>query len=181
MIDTLILLKLEKEGIEIRRVILDTNVFEKIIEYEERGLLKKKIKRRRDRIIIYGIRNVIRKELREVPSRVKVRKAQLRLALLSVYDDLIGEHELNIVPVARFLAKSYFEEYRRNRGSQGWKKMENDFLIVACATINHLDIVVSEDEATMLSKPALRAYEIVNRENNYEVPEFLSYEKFRKL
>jgi len=42
-----------------------------------------------------------------------------------------------------------------------YDKIYNDFLIVACACINQIDIVVSEDNKSMLIENARKAYDLV--------------------
>lgn len=56
-----------------------------------------------------------------------------------------------------------------------------NFLIVACASINELDIVVSEDNKTMLSEYAIRTYDTVNSLRSHRTPKFIHYEDFRRL
>jgi hypothetical protein len=53
-------------------------------------------------------------------------------------------------------------------------------MIVAEATISKLDIVVSDDNRTMLSEPAKRAYFSVNKEHNLFTPNFIGYSEFKK-
>jgi predicted nucleic acid-binding protein len=60
-------------------------------------------------------------------------------------------------------------------------KLWNDFLIVACASIHNLDIVVSEDNQTMLSEYAIKAYKVTNKLRNYRIPNFINYNEFRRL
>ena len=59
--------------------------------------------------------------------------------------------------------------------------MFNDFLIVACAAINELDIVVSEDNKTMLSEYAIKTYDTVNSLRYHKTPKFIRYDEFRRL
>jgi hypothetical protein len=54
-------------------------------------------------------------------------------------------------------------------------------MIVACATLHDLDIVVSEDNKTMLSEYSLKTYQTVNSIKKYKMPQFIGYDKFRRL
>lgn len=56
----------------------------------------------------------------------------------------------------------------------------NDMIIVAEATISKLDIVVSDDNRTMLSNAAKRAYYSVNKEHNLITPNFIGYSEFKR-
>ena len=55
----------------------------------------------------------------------------------------------------------------------------NDFLIVAQATISRLDIVVSEDNRTMLSKKSRDVYDKINKEHDLITPNFIGYKEFK--
>jgi len=59
--------------------------------------------------------------------------------------------------------------------------MQNDLLIVATAAIKQMDIVVSNDEATMQSEQALRTYNLVNAIRQLKNPQFIDYKEFKKL
>jgi len=63
----------------------------------------------------------------------------------------------------------------------GFKEMQNDLLIVATAAIKQMDIVVSNDEATMQSEQALRTYNLVNAIRQLKNPQFIDYKEFKKL
>ncbi|MBI4162733.1 MAG: hypothetical protein HY513_03545 [Candidatus Aenigmarchaeota archaeon] len=58
--------------------------------------------------------------------------------------------------------------------------MRNDMLIVAEATISELDIVVSEDNRTMISHPAKKAYYTTNKDHNFITPNFIGYDEFKR-
>ena len=49
-------------------------------------------------------------------------------------------------------------------------------MVVACATINNLDIVYSQDKKTLLNKHALKAYKHINIKENLRTPNFLKYD-----
>ncbi len=166
-----------EEGIEIRRVILDTNIYGKLIEEDART--RERIKSRISRsFVVYGT-PTIRRELRETPRQIRVENKKLRIALLELYD-LLVKHQLDVIKKCRDLAIEYFGEYRKADGLKNWQGMENDFLIVACATVYNLDVIVSEDEASMLSRPALRAYRAVNTRSKFGMPEFLKFGELKK-
>ncbi len=160
------------------RIILDTSIYGKIIEDRlEDRIIEKAVIHKHD-LIIYGIK-IIRKELRAAPKHSKDRY-DLRLALLKLYDALIKDHELEIKPLANTLALLYYKYYRRNGGSVSWKEIMNDMLIVAEATISKLDIIVSDDNRTMLSQPAKKSYYSVNKEHNLITPNFIGYNEFKR-
>jgi len=162
-----------------KRVILDTNIYGRIVEKEQEEELSQFLEKRRD-IIIYGF-DVVRKELRNITNDVRLEKRLLRLLLLGLYDRLVKSHIYQTTEPIRQLAADYRKTYNELGGKKSEREMLNDFLIVACASIHQLDIVVSEDNKTMLSDEALKAYRIVNNLRKYKTPDFVGYEEFRRL
>ena len=160
------------------RIILDTSIYGKLIEDRLEDEIIEKANVHKHDLIIYGLR-VIRNEIRAAPKHSKDRY-DLRTALLKLYDALIRDHELEIKPLANTLALLYYRHYRKNGGSVSWKQMMNDMLIVAEATISKLDIIVSDDNRTMLSDPAKAAYLAVNKEHNLLTPNFIGYNEFKR-
>ncbi len=160
------------------RIILDTSIYGKIIEDRIEDKLVEKANIHKHDMTIYGIR-IIRKEIRDAPKHSKDRY-DLRLALIRLYDALTKGRELEIKPLAQTLAVLYYKNYRKNGGSVSWKSIMNDMIIVAEATISKLDIVVSDDNRTMLSNAAKRAYYSVNKEHNLITPNFIGYGEFKR-
>jgi len=160
------------------RIILDTNIYGKIVDdrLEEKAI--ERIDIHKHDLTVYGIK-VIRNEIKAAPKHSKD-GYDLRSALLKLYDAIVKDHELQLKPLAYTLASLYYKKYRQNGGSVSWRKIENDMIIVAEATMNRLDIVASEDNKTMLSKAAKNAYYIVNKEHNLITPNFISYSEFKK-
>ncbi len=160
------------------RIILDTSIYGNLIEDRlEDDIVEKAILHKND-MIIYGLR-IIRNEIRAAPKH-SADRYDLRLALLKLYDALVKEHELAIKPLANTLALLYYKYYRKNGGSVSWERMMNDMLIVAEATISKLDVIVSDDNRTMLSEPARAAYFYANKEHNLLTPNFIGYGEFKK-
>jgi hypothetical protein len=79
------------------------------------------------------------------------------------------------------LAEEYWKDYKSNKGGTSKRKIFPDFLIVAVATIHWLDIVVSEDNKTMKSRIALKAYNKINKEKKFNTPKFISLNELIKL
>ncbi|MFA4855990.1 MAG: hypothetical protein WC634_05405 [archaeon] len=152
------------------RAMLDTNTYEVLYQSEFSRILRLI---ESDKLIVYGCR-VIRDELREIPKNVKVDGKSYKGLLLSIYDKLTKDHSYSVESVAEALAEDYWKSYK---GGVPKRKMLPDFLIVAVATLHRLDIIVSEDDRTMKSKPARQAYEKVNDKNSLETPKFISIEK----
>lgn len=73
-----------------KRLILDTNIYGRIIERKERELVEKALTDKSD-IVIYGF-DVVRKELRNVSKNVRYGGVRVRLALLSLYDNIAKTH-----------------------------------------------------------------------------------------
>ena len=158
-----------------KRVLLDTNVYDVLIEEGARALVEKIIKEKP--VVIYGTK-LIRDELRNTPKGIKVGNKSLRMLLLNMYDLLVGKHSIEETDLTHFLALEYLKEYK---GGSSKTKMLNDCVIVASATLKELDIICSNDKKTMLSKQARKAYEKVNKANDLKTPKFIVYEKFKGM
>ena len=162
-----------------KRVILDTNIYGLIVEKEHVEEVKELSRIRRD-IVIYGF-DIIRHELRNVSKNTFFRGHKLRVILLNLYDRMVKNHALQKTRLVENLASDYYSTYIKLFGYMPKERMFNDFLIVACASINELDIVVSEDNKTMLSEYAIKTYDTVNSLRTHKTPKFIRYEEFRRL
>jgi len=98
-----------------------------------------------------------------------------------MYDCITGGHYLKNSIELTNLAKKYFDHYRNLGGTYGWDtNIQIDFMIVACASFNGLDIVYSDDQRTMIGKTAMKAYQHINLNENLRTPYFLKYEDLLK-
>ena len=156
------------------RVLLDTNIFEEFLLEQNQAMLTELSKR--ERFIVYGCK-IIRDELRQIPKNLHRGRKKLRIALLNIYDVLVKEHSLKETDLANFLALQYAKEFT---GAISTPKIWSDFLIVAIASVHQLDIVCSNDEKTMTSKQAIKAYLKVNSANNLRTPAFYTFIKLKK-
>ena len=165
-----------------KRILLDTNIYRWIIERQERELIENLMTNRRD-ISIYG-NPIIRKELRQTPKGIRILNAEklrnMRIYLLTLYDELVKK-EIEITDKMKSIANHYLEVYKELGGSISGKELLNDFIIVASASSKDLDIVVSQDNRTMLHPYSIKSYRIVNKIENLENPNFISYEEFKDL
>ena len=161
------------------RVLLDTNIYGKIIEYKdellirnilEKGLLKGKI-------VMYG-NDVIRNELRDAPKDIKIDRRKVRTAILNLFDMLTEKHRFKIDAEIKELADNYFKIYKKIGGTRNEREIINDFVIVASAAIKKLDIIYSEDSKTMMGDKALESYSIVNEIKRLRNPRFRRYLEF---
>ena len=103
----------------------------------------------------------------------------LRITLLNLYDSITKRN----IPRPRQVnevAETYYKIYRELGGITSYQRMQNDFKIVAAASPSSLDIVVSEDNETMLNEISLKCYKIVNHIKNARTPQFIGYKDFRK-
>ena len=158
-----------------KRLLLDTNIYGELILDKEYELLKNRIKLG---CVIHGF-EVVRDELRDVPKNVILEGKKLRLSLLHIYDEIIKKSYL-LTPEMEELADKYFKEYAALGGSKSYHKLHNDFCVVACATIHQIDIVVSEDNKSMLVENALKAYDLVHSKEKRRTPHFLGYLEFKR-
>jgi predicted nucleic acid-binding protein len=160
------------------RVIFDTNIYGNLAEEPDREEIERRITEEKD-FVVYNF-SPIRKEIRNIPKTTKAsRKA--RILLLQIYDNITGGHFLRNSIEITGLAKKYFDHYRNLGGTYGWDtNIRVDFMIVACASFNGLDVVYSDDQRTMLGKTALKAYHHINVKENLRIPYFLKYEDILK-
>lgn len=162
-----------------KRIILDTNVYGLLAAENERLSLIEKIKAR-SKMIVYGFR-VIRNELRGTPKSTKIQNKSLRIDLLNLYDSLVEEHTLEFDKNIPKIADSYYKAYREFNGNRAKEDVINDFMIVAAASLNNLDIAISNDEKSMLSGQALRAYSLIGSVINIRTPKFMNYSHFKNM
>jgi predicted nucleic acid-binding protein len=160
------------------RVLLDTNIYgELVIDRDANEIIKEILEKKP--CVIYGM-SIIRKELRDTPKSKTYENKKLRLLLLGLYDQLINKHEIKTNNKVVQISESYFIAYSNLGGAKGKKEMLNDLLIVACATLNNLDIVVSDDCHSFCSEKAMQAYKIVNALFKLRTPKFIRYLEFKR-
>lgn len=165
-----------------KRVMPDTNFYELMLKYLEMDKIKKvKVS---GTITFYGV-DLIRKELRATPKTkadiVRWKLLKLRNALLLTYDLLIGEHQYKIDSKINQLANDYYIAYKVLEGKVPKDEIITDFKIVACASTHNVDILVSDDNKTMLSPESKKAYISVNDINKIRTPNFISFKEFKNL
>ena len=95
--------------------------------------------------------------------------------MLRIYDELTEDHDYQLEDVVENLAEQYWEEYQ---GGISKRKLMNDFLIVAISSVHNLDVVLSQDNNSMKSGHAIRAYLKVNNVNGFRTPSFYSLKEF---
>lgn len=162
-----------------KRILFDTSVYGELITDH---LLIKKLQSLRDdeHMVFYGSKT-IRNELRKTSTDRKVGNKKLRILLLSLYDSLIKDkHSLQTTELIKLVADKYFEAYHGIGGGYSKHDIANDFLIVACASLHNLDILVSNDEKSMLGDKAIASYKKVNKIFQLNNPYFIHYKEFKK-
>ena len=165
-----------------KRVLPDTNFYELMLKYLEVDKIRKV--KESAIIIFYGV-DLIRRELRATPKTkaeiVRGKLLKLRNALLLTYDLLIGKHQYKIDLKISQLANGYYIAYKVLKGKATEEEIINDFKVVACASIHDIDILVSDDNKTMLSPESKKAYISVNEINKIRTPNFINFEEFKNL
>ncbi len=161
------------------RLLLDTNIYGELSKEREITILIEKIMSQQQ-FIFYGIKEIIRKEIRSIPPNIKLSGKNLRILILWLYDSIIKEHELSLTPEMNFIAQRYYDAYREFGGSKSKESIIHDLLIVACATCKRMDILVSNDNYTMLTENAIRAYNLINKTKNLKMPQFINYAEFKR-
>lgn len=161
-----------------KKLLIDTNIYGEIaIDPDVKKILNAINKKK---ILIYGIRNTIRNELRDTPKKNRFEEKNLRIIMLGIYDEIVKGHELTINEEMKKLAENYFVTYNNLGGGKGWKEIKIDMQIVACASVKDLDIVVSDDCHSLCSEKAIVAYKIVNDIRKKATPKFFHYKEFKR-
>ncbi|MBT4538708.1 hypothetical protein HOI26_04055 [Candidatus Woesearchaeota archaeon] len=157
------------------KVIMDTNIYGKLIEEKKFSEIATKIKNDTD-FKVYGF-GLIRKELRDTPKTSKLGKFSRRNLLLNLYDGITGGKYLKDSLKIHNLAMKCYNSYRKFGGIINWDKtnIDVDFTIVACAMFYKLDILVSDDSKTMLSKQALKSFKHISIKEALRQPAFWKY------
>lgn len=168
----------EKKNVDkpVLRVLLDTSAYSFFASGNEPELWKKVAET--GKCVFYGF-ELVRKELAETPKTLKHEKKVFRQVLLEYYDSLVGNYSFE----NNFLIESIAKQYLRNyKGNKSLKKLKTDFTIVACASFHGLDILVSEDQSTLMSKSAVTAYKKVNSlTDGLVTPKFYTARKLAEL
>ena len=161
------------------RVILDTNIYGNLIEEKSIRKIEEKIIKDK-KFIVYNY-HLIRKELRNIPKTTKASR-KTRILLLNLYDEITRKHFLEHSLKILELAKDFYKYYRLFGGIKNWEKsnIDIDFMLVACAILNKLDIVVSDDVRTLLSNAAKKAYKEVSIKEGLWIPNFWLYSDLKK-
>lgn len=146
---------------------------------EKIDLIRRKISHDTN-FVIYGFKP-IRKELRSTPKSKKLGKLRKRNLLLNLYDELTKERYLKDSIQINRLALKFYNAYRHFGGIRSWRdsNIDVDFTIVACAGFYKLDLVVSDDTKTLLSKSAMKAYKRVTIKEGMWLPNFWKYSDLR--
>lgn len=147
-------------------VVLDTNIYGKMIEDKESIRLIENIISKNS-FIIHDFR-IIRDELRRAPK------------ILPLYDKLVKTKVNPDTREIHLLAEKYHMEYRKNGGKKSLNNIRNDFKIVAFASIKNCDLVFSDDNKTLKADAALRAYRLVNLKIGKRTPTFYSYNDLKR-
>lgn len=162
-----------------KSLLLDTNIYGELVIDLNLDFIKRRIEQQTT-LVIFGS-PIVRRELRATPRKIRVGGRNLRIDLLSLYDLLTRNRILLPVKEIENLADSYYEAYQKLGGGKGKKELVHDYLLVASAAWKNMDLVVSDDEATMKSEYSLQAYSLVNGVKKIRNPLFLNYAEFKKL
>jgi len=155
------------------RVIFDTNIYGKLVEESNFEDIATKIRNDSD-FKVYGFQ-LIRRELRDTPKKSKLGRLNKRNLLLNLYDGITNGRYLEDSIKIHKIAMKFYNSYRTFDGIQNWESINMDFTIVACASFYRLDIVISDDIHTMLSKNALKAFKHICIKEGLWHPNFWKY------
>lgn len=165
---------MQSSGLQVMHLILDTNIYGLLAVDKDLHTLHAILESKPFRI--YGL-DIIRRELKSAP-RVIVKNVNIHASLLRAYSEHLSK-EYSFEERFAELARAYYVSYCENGGSLPQETLFNDFLIVACASVKNIDIVVSEDKATMLGELQRRSYQQVNALQHIRMPRFIGYKEFK--
>ena len=130
---------------------------------------------------VYGM-HLIRKELRNTGKNKRQGNRNLRIFLLSLYDQFVGTRNLHVDDQDLLrIAQEYYQQYHQLGGGLSLHELLYDYMIVACAARKEMDLVVSNDHATMLSDLSLKSYALGNKTLKLRNPDFINYSQFKSL
>lgn len=154
---------------------MDTNVYGLLIKEPRIEEIGQQISNDKE-FIVYGF-GIIRKELRDTPKTERLGRLKTRNLLLNLYDKLTKWKYLEDALKIHKLALQFYNSYREFGGIKNWQEsnIDVDFTIIACASLYKLDLVISDDSKTMLSKPALKAYKHICAKEAQWKPNFWAY------
>lgn len=170
-----------------KSMLLDTSVYGELATDE--AFLRELAKNVNTFFIVFGS-EVVNGELQKVSADKKIREGKfkgmnLRGFLMTLYSFFVRKSEnLQVTALVEIVAAKYYLEYSKEAAKTGRAKLEpklnNDFKIVASASLRGADILVTCDVATMLRPEAIRAYKNVNTAFQLKAPLMLTYEDFKR-
>ena len=161
-----------------KRVLLDANVYGELAIDPALARIKERMLGGAD-LVFYGS-EVIRKELRDTPKSQRFANRNLRILLLSIYDEITKERALGVSAEISVLADNFYRAYKQFGGLKPKHEIMADFLIIASAVLHGLDVVVSNDEKTMFTENAVKAYRLICTVKEKRVPRMIAYDDFRR-
>lgn len=79
-----------------KKLLLDTNIYGEMVVDPKIEQVKNNFENCEKQILIYGIKSIIRKELRQTPKDSLVEGKKLRSNMLGLYDSFTMNHELSV-------------------------------------------------------------------------------------
>ena len=159
------------------RVLFDTNIYARLAVDKNAELIAGRLLNDKE-FIVYGFLP-IRKELRDTPKALMLGRLKQRNLLLTLYDRLTKSRTLSDGNDVKDLANKYYIKSKELGAKLSWIDVKVDFMMVACASINKLDIVVSEDNKMLDDGRTLDSFNMVNDQENLRVPNFWGYNRLR--
>ena len=160
-------------------VIFDTNVYGRIVFDPDNERVTRMIAESHLSVLTFRL---IRDELRQTARRKTIRPGKkLRPTLLTTYDQIVSRSMLMPTKEIERQANEYYVEYRRIGGGVGKKRIINDLKIVACASLNRCDMIVSDDGHLMRGSKLLSAIRIVDGKRARRSPNFIGYKELRRI
>ena len=160
-----------------KRLLLDTNIYGLLAADRTFHSIHQALQQQKNDIHVYGF-SLIRKELKAAP-KVLIDGVNVRASLLRAYDSVIVK-EYSLSGEYKRIAEEYYSAYLLCGGRLPQEVLFNDFLIVACASKHEIPIVVSEDNATLVSELTKKAYDLVNTKRSLPCPRFIGYTRFKE-
>lgn len=149
-------------------ILIDTSVY---IAAMEEVQLEKLLEQLSKKVFIQSC-DVVEKEIYRSSELLRKTDRKQQAEELKLLYEKIYEGKISTTERIIDLARQYHEESDLSKKQQ--KDIENDFLIVASASVGSVKTILSFNRKTMASREMVKVYNKVNPKNNYITPVFVA-------
>ncbi len=149
-------------------ILIDTSVYIAAIADDQ---LEKLLEELSQKIFIQSC-DVVEVEIQDSSEHLRRTNRKQQAEELKLIYNKIREGTITTTPRIVNLAREYHEESDLSKKQQ--KDIENDFLIVASASVGGIKTIMSFNRKTMASEEMRKVYNIVNTRSNCITPVFIT-------